>query len=40
MLILGVGFSQFNLYHDPANYLALQEWILFGDPSLKVEEYF
>ncbi len=36
---LGDRFSEFNWHHSQANYLAIQEWILLGDPSLKIGGY-
>lgn len=38
-MFLGERFSIFNWNHNLANYIALQEWMLFGDPSLKIGGY-
>lgn len=36
---LGVQFSLLNWHNDLANYLVMEEWTLFGDPTLKIGGY-
>jgi len=38
-LELGGAFSMFNWRHPLSNHFVLEEWVLFGDPSLKVGGY-
>jgi hypothetical protein len=38
-MTLGDAFSQFNWRHSHANHYAIEQWTLFGDPTLKIGGY-
>jgi hypothetical protein len=38
-MALGDAFSQFNWRHTHANHYAIEQWTLFGDPTLKIGGY-